>query len=43
MVPSLRRVAQAIGLLLLGGLLAGCIIEEPRGSGWCYWHVYACR
>ena len=43
---SLRRLAAAVGLLLLGGALSGCIIEDRGpgyGGGWCWWHPYACR
>ncbi len=45
MPRTLRRLAAALGLLLVGGALSGCIFVEPRGPGygWCYWHPYACR
>jgi hypothetical protein len=45
MSRSLRRLAAVLGLVLLGGSLSGCIIEEGGGygHGWCYWHPYACH
>ncbi len=44
MGPYLRCIAIAVGLLLLGGALSGCIVEEHGGGGhgWCYWHPYRC-
>jgi hypothetical protein len=42
---GLRRLGTAVCLLVLTGLLAGCVVEEPgyhRGN-WCYWHPGACR
>ena len=38
-----RRVAVAVGLVLLSGALSGCVFYEGRGGGWCWWHPYACR
>lgn len=45
MPRPLRRLAAALGFLLLGGMLSGCIIAGGRGPGygWCYWHPYGCR
>lgn len=41
--PALRQLVLVMGLLLLGGSLSGCIIEDHPGHGWCYWHPGACR
>jgi hypothetical protein len=39
MSRSVRRIVVAIGLVLLGGSLSGCIVEEGgHHHGWCYWH-----
>lgn len=38
MSRSLRLLATTLGLLLLGGVLSGCIIEEPGGyHRHCWW------
>lgn len=43
MSRHLRRLAAAVGLVLLAGALGGCIVETGRGGGgWCYWHPYRC-
>jgi hypothetical protein len=46
MSPILRRLVLGLGLLLLGGALSGCIIEEGpyyhHHGGYCYWHPYRC-
>jgi hypothetical protein len=42
MGPYLRCIATALGLLLLAGVLSGCIVETGHGGGWCYWHPYRC-
>jgi hypothetical protein len=43
---GLRRVGTAICLVLLAGMVAGCVVEAPGAphrSNWCYWHPGECR
>ncbi len=37
------RAIATITLLALSIPLAGCVVEAPRGPGWCYYHPYRCR
>ena len=39
MPRPLRSLAVALGLLMLGGALSGCIIDDGwHHHGWCWWH-----
>ena len=40
MPRSLRSLAAALGLIVLGGALSGCIIADEgwHHHGWCWWH-----
>jgi hypothetical protein len=43
---GLRRIGTAVCLMLLAGIVAGCVVEEPGAphhGNWCYWHPNACR
>jgi hypothetical protein len=41
---NLRRAGTGLCLLVLAGIVAGCVVEEPGYRGnWCYWHPYQCR
>jgi hypothetical protein len=43
---ALRRVGTGVCLLVLAGIVAGCVVDERpgyRGGNWCYWHPNACR
>jgi hypothetical protein len=43
---GLRRLGTGLCLLVLAGIVAGCVVQEGPGyhrGNWCYWHPNACR